>query len=392
MDDTTMDLQRQLDPARVNQWALDLVRIPSPTGDSRQVAAFYARCLRELGLSVELDEEFPHSPSVIAYLDGGRPGSTLELAGHLDVIPVPHDPPAIRDGVLYGRGSTDMKGGMAAVLEVARVLATAQDRLQGRLLVCGYGLHEAPRGRGQSLLGLIERGIVGDAVINVEGPADQAAIIGKGMSTYEIVIEREGEPLHEVLAAPDLPHPLLIGLDVADSLRRWAEEMSRSEALPYVGPESLFIGRFECGDFYNRVPTRCRIVGTRRYAPDKRFPEVAAEFEERLAPLRQQTPASIRLNLVKTRDGYRVPEDELIVRLLQQAFHAVTDRRLPVGGFRAVGDVSLFVHEGGVPAVYFGCGSERAHATPEFVALSQLEQLARVLLGTAARYLGLAGA
>jgi len=77
----------------------------------------------------------------------------------------------------------------------------------------------------------------------------------------------------------------------------------------------------------------------------------------------------------------------LVVRLLQGAYHEVTGRHLPPGGFTAVGDVSNFVNEGGVPAVYYGCGLERAHATPEFVALSRLEQLARVLLATAARHL-----
>jgi acetylornithine deacetylase/succinyl-diaminopimelate desuccinylase-like protein len=209
------------------------------------------------------------------------------------------------------------------------------------------------------------------------------------MSTYEIVIERQGEPVHEVQAPPDLPHPLLIGLDVANVLRTWGEELSRGEDLPYVGPESLFIGQFESGDFYNRVPTDCRIVGTRRYAPEKRFPEVEAEFQARLEPIRQRTPVSIQLNLVKTKDGFRVREDELIVRLLQQAYQEVTGRPLPVGGFKAVGDVSNFVHEGGVPAVYYGCGLERGHATPEFVALSRIEQLARVLLATASRYLRL---
>jgi acetylornithine deacetylase/succinyl-diaminopimelate desuccinylase-like protein len=390
VNETLAGLQRQLEPDRVFQSALDLIRVPSPTGDSGQVSELYAARLREFGLSVDFDQEFPDSPSVIAYLDGRHPGPTLELAGHLDVIPVPHDPPAIRDGVLYGRGAADMKGGVAAVLEVARVLMSAQDRIKGRLMVCAFGLHEAPLGRGQSLQRLLERGVVGDAVINAEGPADHVAVIGKGMSTFEIVIAREGEPMHEVQAPPDLPHPLLVGLDVARALRSWAEELAQGEDLPYVGPESLFLGQFESGDFYNRVPNRCRIVGTRRYAPDKDFAAVESEFQNRLEPLRRHSPALIHLNIEKTRDGFRVEEDAPVVRVLQQAYQEVTGRPLPVGGFKAVGDVSMFVREGKVPAVYFGCGSNRAHATPEFVGLDQLEQQTRVLLSASAKYLGLA--
>ena len=382
-----MDLQGHLDVGRLCAWALDLLRIPSPTGDSRRAAEFYAERLHEIGLPVSFDEEFPDSPSVVAFVDGEHPGPTLELAGHLDVIPVPDGPPAIREGSLYGRGACDMKGSMAAVLEVARVLMEARANLHGRLMLCTYGLHEAPLGRGQSLLRLIERGILGDAVICVEGPADEVAIIGKGMATFEIAIERAGQPLHELHATSDVPHPLLVGLDVAQALRLWNEELQRGAPQPYVGRESVFIGQFESGDFYNRVPTRCHLVGTRRYAPGRRFPEIAAEFEERLAPLRSQTAASVRLALTKTRDGFSTPADDPLVRALQAAYREVTGRALPVAGMTGVGDASLFANEGGVPAVYYGCGLERAHATPEYVPLERLERLARVLLAAAARFL-----
>ncbi|MDI7277009.1 MAG: M20/M25/M40 family metallo-hydrolase, partial [Anaerolineae bacterium] len=298
MSSPLTQLHSQVDPERVHRLALDLVAIPSPTGDSRQVAGFYADRLREVGVEVQLDAEFPESPSVLACVEGGSPGPTLELAGHLDTIPVPHDAPQIRDGLLYGRGTCDMKGSLAAVLEVVRVLWPVRGRLRGRVMVCAYGYHEAPLGRAQSLLRLLERGIVGDAVVCVEGPADELAVIGKGMSTFEITVEREGEPTHELAAAPGTPHPLLIGLDVARALRDWNEELAGREAVPYVGSESVFMAQFECGDFYNRLPARCRIAGTRRYGPDRRFPEVEAEFEARLEPLRRHAPAAIRLDLV----------------------------------------------------------------------------------------------
>ncbi len=386
---TNTHLQSLIDPGRVAALALDLVRIPSPTGDSRAVAEFYANELRALParLPVTFDEEYPESPSVIAYVEGDHPGPTLQLSGHLDVIPVPDDPPEIRDGMLYGRGACDMKGGMAAVVEVARVLATVRHRLHGRLMLCAYGYHEAPLGRSQNLIGLIRRGMVGDAVIVVEGAADSVGVIHKGMSTYEILIERPGEPYHEVQAPAGTPHPLLIGLEVANMLMAWNAELRQGEDLPYVGPESVFIGQFESGDFYNRVPTRCRIVGTRRYAPHKRFPEVEAEFQARLDPIRQRFGVSVRLELVKTKDGFRVSEDDPLVRTLQASYQDVTGRALPAAGMKAVADAADFVNDARVPACYFGAGLERGHATPEYVSLANLEQLTRVLVETAWRFL-----
>jgi len=389
MSDMRTDLQQQLDPARIVQGAIDLIRVPSPTGDSKAVTELYAERLRALGLTPQYDEMVPGSPSVVAYMEGGHPGPTLELAGHLDVIPAPHDPPEVREGRLYGRGAQDMKGGMAAALEVARLLASVREQLHGRLMICAYGMHEAPLGRGQVLIPLLERGIVGDAVINVEGPIDQVPVIGKGMSTFEIAVERTGVPMHELGAPPGTVNPILVGLEVGRMLVEWDEELGRGEDLPYVGPESVFIGQFESGDFYNRVPDRCRLVGTRRYAPGRRFDAVEAEFQIRLDPIRRRTTASVQLDLVKTKDGFRVPEDAQIVRTLQQGYQEVTGHALPVGGFKAVGDVSNFCNEGGVPAVYFGCGLDRAHATPEYVTLENLEKLARVLLASSALYLGI---
>jgi acetylornithine deacetylase/succinyl-diaminopimelate desuccinylase-like protein len=387
--DLRAERQQQLQPARVVEEALGLMRVPSPTGDSKAVTELYAERLRALGLEPEYDETIPGSPSVVAYLEGGHPGPTLELAGHLDVIPAPHDPPEVREGLLVGRGAQDMKGGMAAVLEVTRLLATVRERLHGRLMVCAYGMHEAPLGRGQVLGELLERGIVGDAVISVEGPLHEVPVIGKGMSTYEILVERPGVPMHELGALPGTVNPILVGLEVGQMLRAWNEELQQGEDLPYVGPESVFIGQFESGDFYNRVPNRCRIVGTRRYAPGVRFPAVEAEFQARLDAVRRGTSADVRLDLVKTKDGFRVPEDAEIVRTLQQGYQEVTGRALPLGGFKAVGDVSNFVNEGGVPAVYYGCGLDRSHATPEYVTTEDLETQARVLLATSGLYLGL---
>jgi acetylornithine deacetylase/succinyl-diaminopimelate desuccinylase-like protein len=226
-------------------------------------------------------------------------------------------------------------------------------------------------------------------VINVEGPLDQVPVIGKGMSTFEILVQRPGVPMHELGAPPGTINPILVGLEVGQMLRDWNDELQQGEDLPYVGPESVFIGQFESGDFYNRVPNRCRIVGTRRYAPEVRFDEVERVFQVRLDAVRRRTSAEVRLDLVKTKDGFRVPEDALIVRTLQRGYREVTGRALPVGGFKAVGDVSNFVNEGGVPAVYYGCGLDRSHATPEYVPLEDLERLARVLLAAGALYLGL---
>ena len=100
-----------LDADRLRDLTLELVEIESPTGDTADVARRYAEVLRAIGLEVEvLDERFAATPVVVGRLRGSRPGPTIVLNGHLDTVPIPHDPPRIENGRVWGRGSADMKG------------------------------------------------------------------------------------------------------------------------------------------------------------------------------------------------------------------------------------------------------------------------------------------
>src|SRR5207248_8530588 len=107
------DALSRIDADRLAQLALKLVRIESPTGETREVSERFAAALREGGCDVELDRSFPATPVVLARLSGGGP-RTLILNGHLDTVPIPHPPPEIAAGRLFGRGALDMKGPLAA--------------------------------------------------------------------------------------------------------------------------------------------------------------------------------------------------------------------------------------------------------------------------------------
>ena len=75
---------------------MGLVEVESPTGDTAEVARLYAQQLEEIRLEVELlDERFPATPIVIGRLRGGEPGPTVVLNGHLDTVPIPHEPASV---------------------------------------------------------------------------------------------------------------------------------------------------------------------------------------------------------------------------------------------------------------------------------------------------------
>jgi len=381
------DLLGRVDAGRLQQLTLELARIRSYTGDTREVAAAYARHLEEIGLDVEILRDFPNDPCVVARLRGTGHGPTLEFNGHLDTVPVEHPAPLVTDGRVFGRGTADMKGGLAAMAEAARVIAESGTRLKGDLLLVAHGLHEAPDGHGEDLLDLVRRGIKGDAVIIAEVASDTLPVVGLGQAIFDFTISRPGESMHELLTPPATPHPILAAVRLVNLMQARHAELAQSP-IPYVGPESFFIGMLHGGDFFNRWTNTCRLVGTRRYGPQNSFAGVEEELRAMATQVQQETWARVDLTLIPVRDGFRVAEDEPIVIALRRAYAQVTGRELPLAGSRMVGDAAIFIKEGKVPALYHGPGGQGAHADFESVALSDLVRAAKVYVLTALEYVG----
>ena len=102
------------------------------------IADAIAAHMRRLGLDVEVQEVVPGRPNVMGVLQGAEPGRSLMLCGHMDTVGVtgmeaPFDP-VQKDGRIYGRGSQDMKGGLAAYLVAAAAVAEACGDRGGDLL------------------------------------------------------------------------------------------------------------------------------------------------------------------------------------------------------------------------------------------------------------------
>ena len=391
MNETGQRLTEMVDPDRLRDLTLALVEISSPTGDSAAAADHYAQVLQAIGLDVKLDhlDAYPQSPNVIARLLGAEPVRTLQFDGHLDTIHAPHEPPRYADGRIYGRGAADMKSGLAAAVEVARVIKESGVKLRGDVLITAHGMHEAPWGYGETLRALIKQGHVGDAVICCEGEPGRLPVIGKGLCTFDVDIRREGEAIHEVHAAPDLPHPIVVGHQLMRAMLDKSAEFART-VLPYdLGSETYFIGIFESGDFYNRVPTHCHIVGTRRYAPDRTFAEVQAELQGMAAGIATETRGQMDVRIRRLRDGFQIDPETPIAVALQDAYASIHRRPIELVGMNYVADSSAFIHEAGVPALQYGPGLARAHADVEWVSLKDLVDTTEVLLNAALNYLGL---
>ncbi len=380
----------RINPERVAAFALALCRIPSPTGATSVVTEALGEEMRRAGMSVAFWRGYPATPVVIGRLRGRTPGKTLILNGHLDTVPIAHPEAERRDGRVYGRGSIDMKGPIAAGLEAVRSLAEAGCPFAGEIVLCAHGLHEAPGGTAEDLIGALRAGaITGDAAMVLEVGPDALPIAGMGSAVYRARFFRSSPVTHELMTPVGTPHPAGALADAIVVLHALAAELE-TRLVSDVGAESLFIGQAHCGDFFNRHPVEAWIEGTRRFSPESSPSAAEAELRERLAPVAAAAGLEFELHFLVVREGFRIDPRHPLVEALRSAFLEETGRTLPLTGIRIVADAPVFEKVGGIPCLYHGLAGHGAHGDLEWVAETELVRGARTYLRTILNYLGAA--
>lgn len=374
----------RVDADRLRDNTFELVQIPSPPAQEAAIAERYARYFEDLGFEVSIDREYPESPSVIARYKTCD-GPVFQLEGHLDAVPTKHAPPKIVNGRIYGRGSADMKSGLAAIVETCRIIKETE--LPCNLLITAHGQHE---GAGEDnvlhapLFGLFKRGIIGDAVLITEGPSDFVAIRSKGLAIYKYFIRREGIPTHE-LGPEKAPNPIDAAyriMNIYEAKRReWAKTVD-----PELGSESFFVGSIVSGDLYNTIPNECVMYGTRRNLPGNPFESIEKELREVAKTVGSETGTEIELQLWKSGQPYEISKDEPLIVALRSAYQHVTGNQLPIQAWMKVGNTSQFVNAGKVPAVFHGIQNDTAHAEVEWVDIEQIVRATKVYVTTVANF------
>jgi acetylornithine deacetylase/succinyl-diaminopimelate desuccinylase-like protein len=141
------------------------------------------------------------------------------------------------------------------------------------------------------------------------------------------------------------------------------------------------------GDFYNRFPATCRIVGTRRWQPGNNLAAVEAEYRELVDRVAADTGCDIELDLRLVREAYEIDEDHELVRALQESYREVTGKPLEPTGVKVVADAAIFQSVGKIPTVYHGPEGSGAHADVEYVEVAELVRASEVYVALLRRLL-----
>ena len=374
--------------------AVRLVQIPSLTMEEEEVCLCFEEQLRALGLEVDVREVTPGRSNLYARIRGSGEGPGLILNGHLDTIPVGNCPPCRREGdLIYGRGSTDMKGGMASMLGAARALLKSGVRLQGDLVLTSVVGHEEPEADKDGPKAFIEDlnsgRVQGDRILIVEG-RDALWVMSMGSMIFTIELESDRGGQHTQYV-PFAENPIRHVGDLIRRIHQRQEEMDAGEVHPLAGAERIDLGIVRAGDYFNRTPQHSSLTGSLRWAPGKTATEALAELEALATPFAQAGGLRLAVGMELEREPFETPQDDPLVQATARVHARVNGAAAEYIGMRIVGDANLYVHGSGVPTIYYGPSNESAHADVETVSIERMKRAAQVYALTAAEYCGVAG-
>jgi acetylornithine deacetylase len=368
--------------------ARELIRIDSrnPTlvagaPGEKSAAKLLSDVLSQWGLDVSLHDAAPGRPNVVAMVRGsGRgEGRSLMFNGHIDVVGVEgmtHPPfdAVERGGRIYGRGASDMKGGVAAMCAAA---ARLKGQVKGDVVVAAV-VDEEWRSLGTSAL--LAAGVRADAAIVTEPTRLSIMPAHKGFAWLEVTVRgRASHGSRWDIGVDAIRHA---GILLAELDRMDVEELPRrTHAL--LGRPSLHAAFIEGGLGLSTYPDRCIVRIERRTIPGESISDVVREMEMACGRVRERRPQfSATVELLFSQPPSDVRTDAPIVLALADQLGG---RKMTVApaGMSAWTDAAL-LNEAGIPAICFGPGDMGlAHAAEEYIEVGDIQRATDVLVGLA---------
>ncbi len=387
----------------------DLVRTPTvnPPGEN------YSECVRllsekfkQVGLDVQVVDvpqnqlrdsglELPR-PSVLGRLKGEQGKPVLHINGHYDVVPVGSgwtvDPFAaeVRQGRLYGRGSTDMKGGITAAVMAALTLARFEANLQGDLVISVTPDEETGGQLGAGFL-----------VANGFAQAN-ATIVAEGSDVNSLTIAHKGALWMELRTIGKAAHgsrpnqgvnAVTKMAEVVLSLDQFAEEL-KAQRTPsselfqeFPSPSLMCGGTIHGGMKTNVVPDSCALTLDRRLLPEETIDDAQQQILSRIEKIKSDDPElKVEAKRLLGIAAYQCPENASIMAALSEAITNVNGTKPTIVGTTGFTDAHYFGAE--MPTAMYGCSvREKAHQADEYVTIDDVVKAAKVYALTAIKML-----
>jgi succinyl-diaminopimelate desuccinylase len=398
----------------------ELVRVSTqnPPGENyRACAALLARRMRELGFAARVakipapkhaaagDARGPaleprywvHAAFAGSEKHGGAGDRVLYFHGHYDVVPAsrpgqfqPHE----RKGNIFGRGTADMKGGLAAMLFAARALKDLKIPLGGRIEFVFVPDEETGGQRGTAAL--FEHKLLNAKAVGMLTAEPTGGVIwNANRGAISMRVKVKGKPAHVGLSFRGVnafERMLTVARALEKEKRRVSTRLTKFRIEPAAARRSILLlgGRSEGGSIFNVVPAECSFTIDRRINPEE---NLGAEKKRLLEILDRQRRAGIELEAEIFQEGpsASLAETRPLARALGEAVHLIKGRAPSFEMCPGLLETRYYSARG-IPALAYGPGLlSVSHGPNEFVSLREMELCAAVCALTAARLLGKTG-
>lgn len=378
--------------------------------NEKAVQDWIADSLVKFGFSVDKWSEDPDGvrPNVVATLKGTGAGKKLILNGHCDVVPVLElqkwntDPfKAVEmDGRIYGRGASDMKGGLTAAIWAAKAVNDCGGRLKGDLYVASTVGEETGEGATIGTAAMIKRGYRAPFAIVAEPTDMELQIASSGIFVFEMIVRGKavhGASRNQVIFPQryGLACGQEVGVDalqkalpLIDMIYRMEQDWNLNWRHPVVGsgghpfPDKQGVGVFcinpafiEGGVYRASINPYVKVTYMVWHPPTVKREDVIAEIKKNVSALAsvdswlRENPPQINAPAIRPPWGaFETPESTEGVCVLKNTFKNLMNRDVTISGFKAVCDCTWLEKEG-IPSVIIGPGNlgYGVHGDNEFV-------------------------
>ncbi len=364
----------------------DLIRIPTqnPPGNEKGCAEYIQSTLSQWGVETKMiSEPLPHRPQIMATVNGKEAGPTLILNGHMDVVPEgsrnqwKYDPygGVVEAGRVYGRGSTDMKGGLAAMMMLAKFLH--EKGLPRGKVVFQFVIGEETGDPGtKHLLSIL--GNKGDYGIVLEPTSLRVATAEKGLAWFRITWG--GRPVHASVAEHGI-NPIEKAMKFGKRLVEYDQKL-RTHLHPLLGGPKCTMTMINGGTKENVIPESCSLIIDRRFNPEETPDSVESELRNILEELTlEDGDFKYQIEQTMVYESAEIPVDSLIAKVLRKYAAQLSGISKEPFGTMYSTDVRNFINDAKIPAVTFGPGDvHQAHTFNESIEIQQIVDCVKILL------------
>ena len=396
------------------------------TSEESEVQDYLEARLRALGLEVNRWEQEVGRPNLVAVRRGTGGGKSLAFNGHIDVVPVgseslwDYDPwgGELADGKLYGRGTVDMKAGVAAFIAAAQAIIEADIELKGDLQL--HIVVDEEAGGFAGTRDVIKRGYRADGVIVAEPTSGRIDAAEGGLSWVRVTIlgksAHAGWRFAQIYPQADADaenaegvNAIEKGVKFVQAVREFEREWALSRHHPLMPPgiatinPGVFVGGVGLGEDGlpqvtsnpAMIPDVCVIDFDFKYLPTETFDQVRQEFEAFVAAFARTDrwlkdhPPKVEWHLLNIDfPPFSTPPGHPLIEAVRST-HQALNIKTELTGKRAVTDAAFYAGAGMTPIV-LGPAGAGLHGENEYVTVDSLVEMSKVFAGVILRWCGAA--